>query len=121
MYLCIPPRVGVRDAVLEIWQANNQGNYDPVDTPMYQQINYDYTNVNANPNGYNCRARVRSDQDGKFSFDTSELFTGLIAVFVVNVGRDLFFTVRSRVENTDHSFNKQFALWKKSSMQWRSQ
>ena len=79
-YLCIPTRVGVRDAVLEIWQANNQGNYDPADTPMYQQINYDYTNVNANPNGYNCRARVRSDQDGKFSFDTSESFTILISV-----------------------------------------
>ena len=73
MFLCI--RVGVRDAVLEIWQADNQGNYDPADTPMYQQINYDYTNVNANPNGYNCRARVRSDQDGKFSFNTSESFT----------------------------------------------
>ena len=73
MFLCI--RLGVRDAVLEIWQADNQGNYDPADTPMYQQINYDYTNVNANPNGYNCRARVRSDQDGKFSFDTSESFT----------------------------------------------
>ena len=110
--------LGVRDAILEIWQANNQGNYYPADTPAYQRINYDYTDINADPNGYNCRARVRSDQDGKFSFHTSKSSTvsidgsqgGLITIFVELISLERINLVKKKqviiVANTDHSFDK---------------
>ena len=62
--------LGVVGAIIDVWQANNEGQYDPSESRMYRELGYDYTSPRGQGAQFDCRARVRTDSTGKYSFDT---------------------------------------------------
>ena len=61
--------LGVESVVVEIWQADSSGEYDPPENQNYAAISWDYTHPSGTGD-YKCRAQVRTDNTGAFTFRT---------------------------------------------------
>ncbi len=61
---------GVPNAVVEVWQADAEGNYAPTEGWRYPRLRYDYRQGRGET--FVCRATVNADASGKYTFNTSE-------------------------------------------------
>ena len=62
--------VGVRNVLVEVWQANSDGQYDPPDVSGHLKYNYNYNSPVAGGYQFQCRASANTGETGQYAFHT---------------------------------------------------